>query len=201
MIKIYDNIIQGSVEWYSLRCGSLGASRAKDAIAGGQGKSRKTLAYQLAAEKITGIKSEFNTTAAMQHGIDTEPEARRFFEFEKDITVQEVGLVTNKYYTGMHCSPDGLIDENSGLEIKCPQPATHVKYLSENRLPVEYKVQVQYSMMICGRKEWWFVSYHPAFSKQLVLRVERDDKYVSELQSKIESFKAELATIITHIEG
>ncbi len=200
MITIHDEIIQGSTEWMVLRCGSLGASRAKDAVAGGQGKSRKSLAYQLAAEKVTGIKSEFHTTPAMQHGIDTEPEARRFFEFEKDLNVLEVGLVTNDKYPGYHASPDGLIGDDCGIEIKCPQPATHVKYLTENRLPVEYKAQVQYSMMICERESWWFVSYHPSFSKQLILEVKRDDKYLSELSSKLEMFSSELGEIITTIE-
>ncbi len=200
MIHIHDEIVQGSPEWFMLRCGSLGASRAKDAVAGGQGKSRKSLAYQLAAEKVTGIKSEFHTTPAMQHGIDTEPEARRFFEFEKDLNVLEVGLVTNDKYPGYHASPDGLIGDDCGIEIKCPQPATHVKYLTENRLPVEYKAQVQYSMMICERESWWFVSYHPSFSKQLILEVKRDDKYLSDLSSKLEMFSSELGEIITTIE-
>ncbi len=199
MITIHDEIAQGSPEWFMLRCGSLGASRAKDAIAGGQGKSRKTLAYQLAAEKITGIKSEFNTTPAMQHGIDTEPEARRFFEFEKDFTVQEVGLVTNDKYPGFHASPDGLIGDDAGYEVKCPQPATHVKYLTEGRLPPEYKCQVQFSMMICERDMWWFSSYHPAFSKQLIVPVEADLKYHEELKTKLNLFTNELNEIITQI--
>jgi len=199
MITIHDNIIQGSLEWHLLRCGSLGASRAKDAIAGGQGKSRQTLAYQLAAETVTGVKSEFNTTPAMQHGIDTEPEARRFFEFEKDVTVQEVGLVTNDKYPGMHCSPDGLIGDDAGYEVKCPQPATHVKYLTEGRLPPEYVCQVQFSMMICERNIWYFSSYHPFFHKQLILEVEADLKYIAELESKLESFMAELKEILTKI--
>lgn len=199
MITIHDEIEQGSPEWYLLRCGSLGASRAKDAIAGGQGKSRKTLAYQLAAEKVTGVKSEFKPTAAILHGIETEPEARRYFEFEKDLTAVEVGLVTNEKYPGQHASPDALIGENKGFEVKCPQPATHAKYLCENRLPPEYKVQVQYSMLIAGRSSWYFMSYHPAFSKQLILEIQADEKYHAELKSKIESFMQELNGIIKQI--
>ena len=199
MITIHDNIIQGSLEWHLLRCGSLGASRAKDAIAGGEGKVRKTLAYQLASERITGIKAETYTNSNMQWGIETEPEARRFFEFEKDVTVQEVGLVTNDKYPGLHCSPDGLVGEDEGYEVKCPLAATHVKYLVENRLPPEYKCQVHFSLMITERKIWWFSSYHPAFHKQLIIPVERDEKYIAELQSKLESFMAELKEILTKI--
>ena len=63
--------------------------------------------------------------------------------------VVEVGLVTNSDLEGQHASPDGLISDDSGFETKCPQPATHAKYLSEGRLPPEYKPQVQGSMMVC----------------------------------------------------
>lgn len=199
MITVHDELVQGSPEWFMLRCGSLGASRAKDACAGGAGKSRKTLAYQLAAEKITGIKTELKQTPAMLWGIETEPEARRYFEFEKDRAVDEVGFVTNDSFPGMGVSPDGLIGDTQGYEVKCPQPATHVKYLAEGRLPPEYKAQVQFSMMICERDLWWFSSYHPSFSKQLIVAVDRDDKYIVEMQSKLEVFTNELKEILTKI--
>ena len=198
MITVHD-IEQGSTEWFLLRCGSLGASRAKEAIAGGQGKSRKTLAYQLAAEKITGEKTVTHQTPAMLRGTEMEPEARRYFEFEKEVDVEEVGLVTNDKYPGRHASPDGLIDDDSGLEIKCPTAAVHAKYLVENRLPLEYKVQVFYSMWLCERKTWWFMSYHPLFLKQLILEVKWDEKYIAELHKKVDIFSTELAEIIKKI--
>ena len=88
MITIHD-CDQLSPEWFVLRCGSLGGSRVKDSIAGGLGKSRKTLAYQLAAETVTGAKTELRVTPAMQWGTDTEPEARAYFEIINEIEVDK----------------------------------------------------------------------------------------------------------------
>jgi len=54
-------------------------------------------------------------------------------------------------------------------------------------------------LMITERKIWWFSSYHPAFHKQLIIPVERDEKYIAELQSKLEFFMLELKKILTII--
>lgn len=199
MIIIHD-CEQGSEEWKNLRCGSLGASRVKDAMAGGAGKSRKTLAYQLAAESVTGAKTEFRVTPAMQQGIDTEPEARAYFEFFTGLEVKECGLITNDEMAGVHASPDGLIGSVYGLEIKCPLPATHAKYLVEGRLPPEYKAQVMFSMLVSERPGWYFVSYHPAFARQLVIKVDSDTKYTEAMMDKLALFMGELEAIKEKIQ-
>ena len=158
MITVIDNIAQGTKEWFALRVGSLGASKAKDAIAGGQGKSRKTLAFQLASELITGEKTIIKQTEAMRIGVERESEARQLFEFQKDISVKEVALILNDKFNHCHCSPDGILD-GCGLEIKCPNAATHVRYLYDGKCPAEYKAQLQFSMMITEMPMWYFMSY------------------------------------------
>ena len=194
MIKVIDSIEQMSPEWFALRCGSLGASSVKNAIAGGQGKVRKTLAYQLAAEVVTGKKHSIPTTAAMSWGIETEPEARETFKFITGLEVTECAMIKNDMFLGCHASPDGLCSDGAGLEIKCPQPATHVKYLVENRLPPEYKAQVQFSMMIAEYEAWWFMSYYPGM-RPLILKIDADPEYHENLQEKVDSFLKELAEI------
>ena len=201
MIEIFsaEDVPQGGDLWFEKRCGSLGASRVKDAIAGGQGKSRKTLAYQLIAETITGNKTEMFVTPAMQWGVDTEPQARAAFEFENGMNIEEVGLVVNSDFPGCHASPDGL-SKATGLEIKCPMPHTFVKYLDEDRLPPEYKAQVMYTMLICELKTYWFFAFHPAFNKSMTVKVDRDEKYLDEMQVKLETFFQELEAIKTKIQ-
>lgn len=194
MITIHD-CSQLSDEWFLKRCGSLGGSAISKAIAQGAGKSRKTLAYQLAAESVTGAKTEIRTTPAMQWGIDTEPAARSWFEFMQGVEVREVGLITNDDFPGCHASPDGLISDNSGFECKCPQPATHVKNLDTGKVPPEYKAQVQFSMLISDRQSWWFLSYHPDFNKQLLIQVKRDELYLDKMQSLLRMFFSELEVI------
>ena len=191
MIKII-NCEQGSPEWFKYRCGSVGASRVKDATAGGQGKSRKTLAYQLISEEITGEKTEMFCTPAMQYGIDNEPEARAAFSFQENVELEEVGLVINTDFPGCHASPDGLSFSGkkivTGVEIKVPNGSTLVKYIHEGRLPPEYVKQVQFTMMICELESYWFFAYRPGFSRNLSLEIERDYDVTNSLATGLESF-------------
>ena len=90
MITIHDEMIQGSEEWFLARCGSMGSSSVAQAMAGGAGKSRKTLAYNLIAETITGEKTSFKTTAAMEEGVAREAESREYFTFVTGLDITEV---------------------------------------------------------------------------------------------------------------
>lgn len=98
--------------------------------------------------------------------------------------VSEVGFITDdKERFG--CSPDGLISLDSigpeftdaihhGVEIKCPIPETHMKWLLAGGLPEEHKCQVHGSMAVTGLSRWDFVSYCPGLPP-LIVRVERDE--------------------------
>jgi hypothetical protein len=76
-------------------------------------------------------------TAAMKNGKLIEPEARRMYEFDRGIDIQQVGFcITDDGRFG--CSPDALVGEDGGLELKTPIASTHVKYLLDGGLPPEY---------------------------------------------------------------
>ena len=81
-------------------------------------------------------------------------------------------------------SPDGLVGADGGLEIKCPAPSTHVKYLRDGKLPVAYKQQVMGCLWITGRSWWDFVSYHESMPA-LLIRVERDEDYIKALETEV----------------
>lgn len=125
-------------------------------------------------------------TRAMANGTNMEPEARRWFAMEKpDSRVQQVGFcVTNDGRFG--CSPDGLVDLDQGLELKCPMLSTQVEYLEEGILPPEYKPQVHMSMIVTGRNVWWFASYAPGLPG-FIVRVEPND-YTVKLRVALEDF-------------
>ena len=188
MIHFHNDIEQGSILWFELRCGSLGASRAKDALAGGTGATRKKLMYQLAAESVTGQKESFFQTAAMAEGVRREPESRAFFEFEKGIVLEETGLIINDKYPGTHCSPDGFNKElKCGFEVKNPSAAVHVEYLIKNKLPATYAKQVMFSLMISEYDSWWFMSYFPGL-KPLIIEVKRDEEKIAEMADGVRLF-------------
>ncbi len=129
-------------------------------------------------------------TAAMRNGINTEPEARRWYEMECGLDVRQVGFIkTDDDRFG--ASPDGLIlgiDGNpiGGLELKCPLPKTQVKYLVSGDLPDEYKWQVHGSLIVSGLSFWDFVSYCPGL-EPLRIRVE-PDKDTEALKAELEKF-------------
>ena len=118
--------------WYAARRGVPTGSSFGRLITPTGKRSASADAYidELIAEKLTGQSKFFPTTAAMQHGIDTEPKAREYYEFMYDAKVIEVGLCLHDTIEA-GASPDGLIEGTDGiLEIKCPQPHTMVKYLA-----------------------------------------------------------------------
>lgn len=202
-IKIYPDIIQGTDEWHELRLGSLGSSSVKNAMAGGQGKSRRTLACNLVAEQVTGEKTEsFGGTAAMEEGQRREAESRDFHAFRSGIEWDEVGLITNTDFPGQHTSPDGINQElECGLELKNVQFNTMVGYLERGTMVTRYIPQCQHAMMITGWDVWHFMAYHPAFSSQLVITVARDQVYIDKMQEKLVVFFNEMRKIHGVVTG
>lgn len=187
------NLEQGSQEWFDARLGIPTASRFKDIITpakGDKSKSYKTYMYELIAERLTKNKADFFKSEWMERGNELEPLARSSYSFLHDIEVKEVGIMLNDAGT-IGASPDGLIDDNGGLEIKCPKPATVVKYMLGNELPLEYKPQVMGNLWISGREWWDFLAFHPDMNF-FELRIYRDEPYIKKMDQHINDFVDEL---------
>lgn len=77
--------LQRTPEWYAARLGKCTASRLNDVMAklksGGWAASRASYCAELVAERLSGQITNGYVSAAMQHGIDTEPEARLAYSF------------------------------------------------------------------------------------------------------------------------
>jgi putative phage-type endonuclease len=191
-------LVQGTTEWHEARCGRVTASRIADVTARtktGWGASRKNYAAELIAERLTGIPAQGFTNAAMQWGIDTEPQARAAYEFFRDEAVQEVGLVTHPTIPMSSASPDGLVGEDGMIEIKCPNTATHIDTLLAKSIAGKYVKQMQWQMACAGRQWVDFVSFDPRMPEHLRLfveRVERDDEQISEIEKAVREFLAEI---------
>ena len=188
---------QGTPEWNQHRIGSIGGSSIKNLMAKGQYKSRTTLLYQLAGEILSGEKHQIRQTPEMARGLLLEPDARDTFEFITGLDVEQVSLIRRA--THIHVSPDGLTSDGGGLEIKCPMASTQCRYIAENRPPLEYIGQIQYSIFVTGYPHWWFFSYHPKM-KPLLLKIKPDDEYIKNLQSEILSFLRELDELVRKLQ-
>ena len=195
------DVEQLSEEWFAARCGIPTASNFDKIVTskGAPSTQSKQYMYKLAGETIIGIKEESYQNAAMQRGIEIEPEARGLYELMNDVEVDLVGLCYPDEHRDFSCSPDGLVGEEGGLEIKCPLIHTHVEYLLNGKLPKKYVQQVQGSMLISGRKWWDFMSYYPGL-KPLVVRVERDEKFIAKLKSELDTFCNELKAVVQKLK-
>jgi hypothetical protein len=168
---------QGSVDWAIARSGIPTASEFDNLVtpdfAIRKGEMPKTyLAKKLAEAWLGGPIASLNTFD-MEMGKILEDEALPWFELESGLTVNRVGLITTDDGR-IGCSPDGLLGDDSGIEIKCPATHTHIGYLLNGTLPKEYAAQVHGSMYVTGRKSWRFLSYCRRFPA-LLLTIERDE--------------------------
>lgn len=187
---------QRSPEWYSARCGSLGASAIADALSklkDGKtpGATSTNLRAKLVVERLTGIHEDGYRSAAMQFGADTEDAARMAYEAHTGIFVEQVGLVKHPTIEGTHASPDGLVGDDGLVEIKCPNSATHIDALRNEKIPTKYLYQMQWQMRCTDRKWCDFASFDPRMPNYLQLwvkRVERDDALIATLEAGVVSF-------------
>jgi putative phage-type endonuclease len=202
-----EEILQGSDEWKALRLGKVTASRVADVVAktkSGYSTSRANYAAQLIAERLTGTPAESYTNAAMQHGTETEPEARAAYEFYQGVTVQEIAFVPHPKIDQAGCSPDGLVGDDGLVEIKCPNTATHLETLLGQAVPGKYDTQIQFQMACTGRVYCDFVSYDPRMPENMRLfikRVMRDDKRISELETEVAAFLLEMAVKLSQLNS
>lgn len=197
---LISSVQQGSDEWYAARCGVVTASNFKAVLTKGRGKTRANYMRKLAEELMTGrIALPSFESEAMQRGNDLEPEARYVYQKRTGHDVREVGIAYLDERKRVAASPDGLIGDYGGLEIKCPLPHTHEKYLRGRCIPKQYIPQVQGALWVTGRKWWDFVSYAPEFSgpQQVMLcRVHRDETYIASLRTEVLRFVKELDALV-----
>lgn len=193
-----DDIAQGSAEWHKIRLGKVTASRVADIIAKtktGYSTSRANYAAQLITERLTGTVQENYTNAAMQWGIDTEPQARAAYEFYRDVDVQQVAFVLHPSIGDTGASPDGLIGEDGLVEIKCPNTATHIETLTGKAVPQKYVTQIQWQLACTGRQWCDFVSFDPRMPENMqffCVRVHRVPEIIEDLETEVISFLKEV---------
>jgi hypothetical protein len=182
---------QSSVDWMIARAGVVTASEM-DALVSPLWKIRTGdgvqtyLAQKLAEQWIGGPLPSVQGVFDMDNGKILEEEAKPFYTLTTGDEIQSVGFITSDDGK-IGASPDGLIGDTSGIEIKCPKMETHIGYLLAGELPKHYAAQVHFSMFVTGRKTWKFMSYRRNFPP-LILTVERDDKIMATIAEALELF-------------
>lgn len=150
---------QGTETWFAARAGKLTGSRFAALMSSGKGHD--DLIKDLAWERYTGKCIETYCNDAMRRGTELEPEARRWYSFITDTDVTEDGFIVHDSIPNVGVSPDGLIGGDGLIEIKCPGHRAHIETLEKNKIPSQYRWQVQGQLWVCGRRWLDFISYHP----------------------------------------
>jgi len=195
---------QRSEEWFQARLGKVTASRVADVLAkikSGESASRRNYKIQLVSERLTGEKQETYINQAMQDGIDREFYARERY-VQQFGEVKEVGFVKHSTLEA-GASPDGMVGDDGIIEIKCPMGSTHTETLMTQDVPSRYVPQIQFQLLVTGRKWCDFVSYNPMFPEHLqvfVKRVEADPVYQKELESEVKQFLSEVDNVINKLK-
>jgi len=188
-LKIFNDIIQGTDEWFQKRKGKITGTVLKDIM--GTPYKRSEAIYEMIGDILAeGIEDQSENP--MARGNRLEPEARAMFQFERSKQVKETGITEKDGNHQIASSPDGLIGENEALEIKCMGRKNHVKFWLTNKVPDEYEWQViQYFIVNPKLEKLYFVGYHPEITihPMHILEVKRDS-----IQTKIlTAEKAQLA--------
>lgn len=198
-------MIQGSAEWHQSRLGKVTASRVADVMArtkSGPAASRTNYMMELLCQRLTGIREDGFTTAAMQRGIDLEPVARSAYEVDTGLMVVECGLIAHPRIEMFAASPDGLVEDSGMIEIKCPNTAQHVEFIRSSVPPTKYQWQML-AQMACAEREWVdFISYDDRMPEPLQyrrVRFMRDEKRIAEMEAEVTAFLEELLELETQM--
>ncbi|MDF7681878.1 YqaJ viral recombinase family protein [Enterobacteriaceae bacterium ESL0689] len=198
---------QRTPEWFAARCGKVTASRLGDIMAktkSGYSASRQNYMAELICQRLTGKREESYSNAAMQRGTELEPVARELYSLnEFDAVITEVGLIDHPVIAGFGASPDGLVNDDGLIEIKCPNTWTHLQTLKTEEPKRQYLLQMHGQMMCTGRKWCDFVSYDDRLPPDLSYfkkKIYFDDELGKEIESEVTKFLMELEKEINEIK-
>lgn len=181
---------QYSEDYWKVRRGIPSASCFDNIITPTGKPSEQSHKYvcSLIADRLSPLygQQEEYVSASMRNGTIMEPEARRYYEFEREMKVEQVGFcITDDGRFGV--SPDALVNKREGtLELKNPDPKTHVEWLLAGVLPPKHKPQVHGALIVTGCDWADFMSYSPGLPPLLVRVVA--DEYTEQLRAALEVF-------------
>lgn len=204
-----EEIPQGSPDWFAIRAGIPTCSEfhkvmAKVGPRGGTSHKeyveRAKYMRTLAGEIITGEphESEWKGNRHTERGHEREDEARSLYALMHDVEPFRVGFIRNGNCGG---SPDSLIGDDGGLEIKDCLPHIQIERLQSGVLPPEYKWQV-IGLLLVSEREWWDFMSHCRGLPPFEIRTYRKDveAELKELREAIDRFVEELHALVDWIQ-
>ena len=199
-------IPDSSPSWVPARVGLLTGSVFAKAIAktkdGKWAASRKDLLFEKLAERLTGVAADHFVSPAMQWGLDNEQGAKDALEVSQGLIIDRAGFILHPTIEFFGATPDGFIDSDGVLEVKCPTTKTHLAYLTNRKVPAEYIPQMN-AEILCAQRKWaLFASFDPRMpvKQQLfIIKYEPTAEALAEAEQQAKDFLAELEAAFREI--
>jgi hypothetical protein len=187
-MPIFHDVAQYSEAYDCLKLGIPTSSNFHKIITpqGKPSKQWREYACVLIAERLLQRRIEFYNSPAMERGLIVEAEAADWYEFDRDVTTQRVGFITDDDHT-MGCSPDRLVGNSGLLEIKAPLPHTQVEYWISGEVGERFWPQLQGQLYISQRSWVDIVCWHDVLPK-IVMRVEPEERFINALDRELQIF-------------
>lgn len=203
-IEIVDTkeLIQGTEEWFKARMGRITSSNfpllMQKPRSGDFNNTQLTYLKERAVEILTGNREESYSNKYMEWGTETESLAREAYELEYFKIVKEVGFFP--FGDNFGDSPDGIIENEKAIEIKCPKSTTHLDYmLDHNKLVKAYYWQCYGHMIATGLKECDLISFDPRFpedKQMVVVTIKFEQEEADKLMARLEQCNAKLMEFV-----
>ena len=191
---IIHNMEQWTPEWFEVRKFKMTASNANTISVNWKGLD--TYIKEIVSEGLSTWEKEHYSNKHTERWNELEEFAREMYELETGNTVSEVWFIEyNKY---VWCSPDWLVWEDWGIEIKCLMDVKHFSHVIwEEKIDKSHMAQIQMCLMITGRKWWDYVLYNPNYEKSLIIhRVERDEDFIKKIEVGLKYWEEKIIELI-----
>lgn len=202
---------QRTRDWYQARCGFATGSRVVDLskkTKTGWSAKRYTYKYQLVAERLTGNPQGIRFIKSLDDRAEMEPEARKCYAFYNNCDITLVGFIHHPTIKSAGVSPDGLVESDGLIEIKCLDPATHIKLLlggdTEADVLDDYWPQIEFGLASTKRQWCDFISYCPTMKdeelRMYVRRVERNEDRIIAVEAAVTQFLEEVGETVEMVK-
>lgn len=203
-VRIHADLLQGTDEWISARCGLLTASEMKlivtPTLKAARNEKERSHLYELLAQRISRYVENHYISDDMLRGRDDEVEALALYD-EHFATTERVGFITNdRWGFTLGYSPDGLVGSDGLVECKSRrqkfQIETFVVHVPDGTIPADYAIQIQTGLLVAERSWCDFVSYSGGLPLA-VIRTFPDPVIQDAIVSAAGDFEARLGEALT----
>lgn len=151
--------------WLDARAGKLTASRMNDAMSflkdGRPSVKRSDYMRELLSERLTGYSTRHYVNAAMEWGLQTEPEAKLAYQELTGKKLLPAEFIEHPTIANLGATPDGFVDSEGLLEVKAPTTTTFIEWKLKGGVPEEHVAQMTTQVLCTGRKWVDFFGYDP----------------------------------------